>query len=66
MRSIAERAITAVFAAAEIDGAIFFGGVGSGSETRALMRAIAEWLRRTPATGAPVVGFSSFDSDRNR
>ena len=66
MRPVAERAVGAVLAAAEINGAIFLGGVGSRCEAGSFVGAVAEWLGRTLAAGAPVIGFACFDGDGDR
>jgi len=61
MRAVAEHAIGAVLAAAEIDGAGFFCCVGNGGEVGAFVRAVTEWLRLAFTTGAPVVGLAGDD-----
>jgi len=66
MRAVAERAIAAVLAAAEIDGAILLGCVGSRRKISSFVRAITEWLRGTFTAGAPVVGLACFNFDGNR
>ena len=66
MRAVAECAVAAVLAAAEINRAILLSGVGSGSKTASLVGAIAERLSGTLATGAPVIGLSGFDGDGDR
>ena len=66
MRSVAECAIAAVLAAAEINRAIFFGGIGGWRKAASLVGAVAERLSGTLATGAPVVGFSGFDGNGDR
>jgi len=63
VRTVAEDAIGALFAGAEIDGAVFFGGVGNGGEIGALVRSVTEGLGFALAAGAPVVGFAGDNSD---
>lgn len=64
--AVAECAVAAVFAAAEIDRARFFGFVRCRCKFRSLVRAVAERLRRALTARAPVVGFASFDFDSDR
>ena len=61
--AVAEHAVGTLFAGAEIDGAIFFGGVGNRGEVGALVGSVAEGLGFTLSAGAPVVGFACDDSD---
>ena len=61
--AVAEDAVGTLFAGAEIDGAIFFGGVGNRGEVGALVGSVAEGLGFTLSAGAPVVGFACDDSD---
>ena len=63
MRSVAEGAAAAVLAATEIDRAIFFSRVGSGSKTGSLVGPITKRLCCTLTTGAPIVGLAGFDGD---
>ena len=65
MRSVAEGTIGAVFAAAEVNRAIFFSRVGSRCESGSLVGSVTEWLRGTFSAGAPVVGLASFDGNGN-
>ena len=65
MGTVAERTVTAVLAATEIDRAIFLGGIGCRGETGSLVGTITEWLRGTLAAGTPVVGLAGFDGDRD-
>ena len=55
-----------MLAGTEIDGAVFFGGVGYGSEFGAFVGAVAKRLCFALAAGAPVVGLASFDGDGDR
>ena len=66
MRAVAEGAVAAVLAAAEVNGAIFLCSVGSRGEATSLVGAVAEGLRGAFATGAPVVGLACLDSDGDR
>ena len=66
MRPVAERAVCAVLAAAEINWAISLGGVRSRSESGSFMGSVAEWLRGALAAGAPVIGLAYFDGDGDR
>ncbi len=63
VRTIAEDAVGALFAGAEIHGAVFFGGVGNGGEVGALVRSVTKGLRFALTAGAPVVGFTCDDGD---
>jgi hypothetical protein len=63
--SVTERAVTAVLATAEINRTIFLSGVGSWSEVASLVGSIAERLRGAFTAGAPVVGLTGFNLDRN-
>ncbi len=65
MRTVAERTVTTVLAAAEIDRGILLGSVGSRGETGSLVGTITEGLRSTLTAGAPVVGLAGFDGDRD-
>ncbi len=66
MCAVAQRAVGAVFAAAEIDRARLLGLVWRWRKSRSLVRAVAEWLRCALAARAPVVGFAGFDFDGDR
>jgi hypothetical protein len=61
--AVAEDAVSALFAGAEIDGAVFFGGVGNWGEVGALVGSVAEGLGFALAAGTPVVGFACDNSD---
>ena len=61
--TVAEDAVGALFAGAEIHGAVFFGGVGNWGEVGALVGSVAEGLGFALAAGAPVVGFACDNSD---
>ena len=63
MGAVAEGTVAAVFAAAEVDGAVLLGGVGGRCEVASLVGAVAERLGGTLAAGAPVVGLAGFDFD---
>ena len=63
MRTVAEDAVGALFAGAEIHSAVFFGGVGNGGEVGALVRSVTEGLGFALTAGAPVVSFACDDSD---
>ena len=63
VRSVAEDAVAALFAGAEIDGAVFFGGVGNWGEVGALVGSVAEGLGFAVTAGAPVVGLACDNSD---
>lgn len=63
MRTVAEDAVGALFAATEVDGAVFFGGVGNGGEVGAFVGSVAEGLGYALTAGAPVVGFAGDDGD---
>jgi hypothetical protein len=65
MRAVAERAVTAVLASAEVNRAILLSLVRSRRKACSLVGSIAEGLRGTLATGAPVIGLSCFDIDRD-
>jgi len=52
-----------MFAGAEIDWAVFLGGVGHRSEAGALVRSVAEGLAFAFAAGAPVVSFARFNGE---
>ena len=66
MTAVTECAFGAVFAAAEVNGAVFFCFVGGGRETGAFMGAVTERLAFALSAGTPVVGFTSFDDNRER
>jgi hypothetical protein len=61
--TIAEDSVGALFAGAEIDGAVFFGGVRNRGEVGAFVGSIAEGLGFTLSAGAPVVGFACDNGD---
>ena len=63
MRTVAEDAVGALFAGTEIDGAVFFRGVGNGGEVGALVRSVTEGLGFALTAGAPVVSFACDNSD---
>lgn len=63
--AVAEGAVPAVLAAAEVNGSILLGGVGLGGKVASLVRTVAERLGGTLAAGAPVVGLACFDLDRD-
>ena len=63
MGAVAESAVAAVFAAAEVDGSIFLCGVGLWGKAASLVGSIAERLGGTLAAGAPVVGLASLNLD---
>jgi hypothetical protein len=65
VRAVAKHAVGALLAGAEIDWAVFGGGVGDRCESGAFVGTIAEWLRLTLTARAPVVGLASFDGDSN-
>ena len=65
MGTITKHPVATVLAAAEINRAVFLGGVGDRGEGGAFVGPIAEGLGFAFATGAPVVGPASFDSDGN-
>jgi len=65
VRAVAEGAVAAVLASAEVDGSIFLCGVGGRREAASLMGTVAERLRSTFAAGAPVIGLTGFDLDRD-
>jgi hypothetical protein len=56
----------AMFAAAEVNGPIFLGGVGFRGKTTATMGTITEGLLFAVAASAPVVGFAGLNSYRIR
>ena len=64
MASVAESAFAAVFAAAEVNGAIFFSLVLGGGEFTALVCTVAEGLVLALAAGAPVIGLAGLDRGR--
>lgn len=66
MRAIAARAHAALFAAAEVNNAVFLGSVCLGRKLRTFMRTIAEGLLAALSAGTPIVGLARFDSDRIR
>jgi hypothetical protein len=66
VRAVAERTILGVLAGAEIDRAVGLGLVRHGREGGAFMAAVAERLRLAVSTGAPVVGLTGFNEDRER
>lgn len=63
MGTVAEDAVGTLFAAAEVDGAVFFGGVGNRGEAGAFVGSVTEGLGFALSAGAPVVGFSGDDGD---
>lgn len=63
VRTVAEDAVGALFAGAEIHGAVFFGGVGNGRKPCAFVRTVAEGLGFALAAGTPVIGFSGDNGD---
>ena len=63
MGTVAEGAVAAVLASAEVDGSVLLGGVGLRGKVAPLVGAIAERLGGTLAAGAPVVGLAGFDFD---
>ncbi len=65
VRTITKHAVAALLAGAEIDRAVFLGGVRHRGEAGVLMRSVTERLGFALSAGAPVVGLSSFDGDGN-
>ncbi len=63
MATVAEHAVLAVLAAAEVYRAAFVGLVLDRTEFAALMRAVAERLGLALSAGAPPVDLSVFDDD---
>jgi hypothetical protein len=61
--TVAKHAVSALFATAEVDSAVFFGGVGNRGEVGAFMGSVAEGLGFTLSAGAPVVGFACDNGD---
>jgi len=59
--AVAERSVAGMLAAAEINRAVFFGGICFGRKPGSFVRAVAQGLAFALATGTPVVGFSSFN-----
>ena len=64
--AVAERAIAAVLAAAEIHRAVLLRLVGRGRELRAFVRAVTKRLPLALPARAPVVGLPGFDGDGQR
>ena len=65
MGTVVKRPVASVFAAAEIDRAIFLGGVGDRGEGGAFVGPIAEGLGFAFAAGAQCRSGPSFDGDGN-
>lgn len=63
MAAVAKSTVAAVFAAAEIRGAIFFCFEADGRKVRSLVRTIAEGLFFALAARTPEIGFSGFDGN---
>jgi len=63
MAAVAQGTVAAVFAAAEVRGAIFFCFEANRRKVRSLVRTIAEGLVFALAAGTPKIGFSGFDSN---
>ena len=63
MGSVAERAVAAVLAAAEIDRPVLFRCVRGWGKVATLVGSVAEGLRGALAAGAPVVGLAGLDID---
>jgi len=61
--AVAQGTVAAVFAAAEVRGAIFFCFEADGFEVGSLVRTIAEGLIFALAAGTPEIGFTGFDGN---
>ena len=61
MAAVAELPFLAVLAAAEINSAIFVGGVGLRRKPAPFMRTVAHGLDFALPAGAPVIGFTRFN-----
>jgi hypothetical protein len=61
MGPVAQGAVDAVLATAEVNGARFFGFVGGRGEAAPFVGAVAKWLRGTLSAGTPVVGLSGLN-----
>ncbi len=66
MTAVTERTFGTVLATTEVNGAVFFCFVGGGREAGAFMGAITERLAFALSARTPVVGFTSFDDNRER
>jgi len=65
MGSVTERAVAAMLATAKINRTVFLSGVGSRRKVASLVGTIAERLRGAFTAGAPVVGLTGFNLDRD-
>lgn len=66
MGAVAERAVAAVFATAEVNRAGLFSLERFRSKAAAAVRAVAKRLALALAARAPEIGFPGFDDDRIR
>ena len=65
MGSVAERAVAAVLAAAEINRPVLFSCVRGWGKVATLVGPIAKRLRGALSAGTPVVGLTGLDIDRD-